>query len=68
MREVIKPMLAFMGWISIASGLLWTFVSVPGEDHWLWFSRYFVGLVLLGLWSIIDVLEENGKRARLSSK
>jgi len=48
--------LFLFGCINIISSFIWT-LTQP-QDHWLWFSRFALGTVLLGISIIISLLYE----------
>lgn len=51
-NELIKALVKFGGIFLTIAAVVWTFVEP--NDHWLWFSRYVAGLVLLGISALID--------------
>jgi len=45
--------------VSIISGIIWT-ITEP-NDHWLWFSRFSLGLILWGICAIIQTIHDKDK-------
>lgn len=55
MIKVIESLLCAAGFINIFSGLMWT-ITEP-TDHWVWFSRFSLGLICLGFYALLKKLE-----------
>lgn len=55
-HKIIESLLLTTGIINLFSGVMWTFTEPT--DHWLWFSRFALGIISLGLYSIIKNLND----------
>lgn len=55
----IQGILYGFGILGIVSGIMWTFTQP--DDHWLWFSRFGLGLICLGFYAILKKMDQCGK-------
>lgn len=51
-HKIIEAILFIVGFINIFSGIMWTFTDPT--DHWLWFSRFALGVISLVFCGIIN--------------
>ena len=51
MVKNIEILLLVFGFTNIFSGFMFTFTEP--SDNWLWFSRFSIGIICLGLYAIL---------------
>lgn len=54
----IKYLMYSMGGTGLFTSTMWK-ITEP-DDKWLWFSRFALGIICLGIGGIINAIEKNG--------
>jgi len=55
----IETLLLVNGWCCMIGGIIWALTEPT--NHWLWFSRFALGIISIGFFSILKKMDKCGK-------